>query len=107
ARPSARTEPRQRRVLVRREPVRTLPPRLLAELRAEVGEPSVRRRRLERSSRLSFLTGVVDVVVRRVDLDRPLARVVSRPVLRAEATDVHLPQVVLRLPVDDPIRHDL
>ena len=71
ARPSAGTEPRERRILVRREPVRALPARLLAELRAEVGEPRVRRRRLERPTRLPLLTRVVDVVVRRVDLVRP------------------------------------
>ena len=97
----------ERRILVRREPVRPLPARLLAELRPEVGEPRVRRRRLERPSRLPLLARIVDVVVRRVDLDGPLARVVPRPVLRAEPADVHLPQVVLRLAVHDPVRHDL
>ncbi len=90
-------------VLVRREPVRALPARLLAEHGAERPQARVRRRHLQGPAGRALLARIVDVVVRRVDLVGACGRVPARPVLRAEPADVHLPEVPGRLAVHDPV----
>src|SRR5207247_1578141 len=110
ARPAPRAERVQRgtsteaRVVgVRLEPVRPLPTGLLPERGSEGAEAVVRRRHAERPAGLALLVRVVDVVVGRVDLRRPGEGPLARPpVLAGEAADVHVPQVELWLPVDDP-----
>ena len=47
----------------------------------------------------------MDVVVRRVHLDRSGARVRLTAILTAEPPQVHLPQVEARLAIDDPFGH--
>src|SRR5438094_2457840 len=90
---------------IRGKPVRSLPSRFFAEAGAELLEPRVGRGEPERPARLALLVGVVDVVVRRVDLDGSGEGVGLTPVLGAKAPQVHLPEVETRLAIDDPFGH--
>src|SRR6185503_17495001 len=74
-------------LLVRGEPVRALPHRLLAEDRPEGGDVLVRGREPQRPAGLALLVRVMDVVVGRVVLVRPIQRQLLRAVLAAEAPD--------------------
>ena len=89
------------------EPVDALPAGLLAEAGAVPRVPRIRGRDAQRAPGEALLARVLDVVVRRVDLDRAREREALRAVLAAEAADVHVPEVPLRLALDDPLRHDL
>src|SRR5438128_11187409 len=90
---------------IRRKPVRSLPSRLLAEAFAKLLQPRVGGGEAQWPARLTLLVRVVDVVVRRVHLDGSGARVPLAPILTAEPTQVHLPQVEARLAIDDPLGH--
>src|SRR5438552_2061094 len=90
---------------IRRKPVRSLPSRLLAEACAKLLQPRVGRGEAQWPARLTLLIRIVDVVVRRVDLDRSGARVRLTAIVTAEPTKVHLPQVEARLAIDDPFSH--
>src|SRR5947208_1093371 len=90
---------------IRRKPVRSLPSRLFTEAGAELLEPRVGRGEAQRPARLALLVRIVDVVVRRVHLDRSGARVRLTAILTAEPPQVHLPQVEARLAIDDPFGH--
>src|SRR5438128_4247982 len=90
---------------IRRKPIRSLPSRLLAEARAKLFQPGVGGGEAQWPARLTLLIGIVDVVVRRVDLDGSGARVGLTPILTAEPPQVHLPQVEARLAIDDPFSH--
>src|SRR5438094_2086877 len=94
-----------RRGGIRRKPVRSLPSRLLAEACAKLLQPRVGGGEAQWPARLTLLIGIVDVVVRRVDLDGSGARVGLTPILTAEPPQVHLPQVEARLAIDDPFSH--
>src|SRR5579864_3218133 len=92
------TLPRKRgREILRRgraiEPVGTFPTRFLAELRAQRLQPFIRGGDPQWAASLSLLVGVMNVVVGRVDLDRPSQRVVTTAVLTAETPQIHLPEV--------------
>src|SRR5262249_53972841 len=88
---------------VRLEPVRALPARLLAEDGAELRQPAVGRREAERPAGAPLVAGVLDVVVRRVDLERARERVGPRAVGAAEAARVHVPDVERGDTLDDPL----
>src|SRR5437667_5607924 len=90
---------------IRRKPVRSLPSRLLAEACAKLLQPRVGGGEAQWPARLTLLIGIVDVVVRRVDLDGSGARVGLTAILTAEPAQVHLPQVKARLAIDDPLGH--
>ena len=107
ARPAARTERLVSRGGVRLEPVRALPAGLLAEGCAELCEPRVGGGEAERPPGLALVAGVLDVVVRRVDLDGARKRVVAASVVAPEAARVHLPDVEARYALDDPLGHEL
>ncbi len=107
SRPAARSQRLVAGSGVRLEPVGALPARLLPEGGTELEQARVGRRDAQRTPRLALLPGVVDVVVLRVHLGRPREGVALRAVVPAEAADVHVPEVVLRLAVDDPLGHDL
>src|SRR5262249_57090384 len=61
----------------------------------------------DRPSRRTLVARILDVVVRRVDLDRTRERVVAAAVMPAEAARVHLPDVEARHALDDPLRDEL
>ena len=86
------------------EPVGALPSGLLAEGAAQLGEAWIGRRQAQRAPGAALLVRVVDVVVGGVHLGGAGEGVGARPVLGAEAANVHRPQVELRLAVDDPLR---
>src|SRR5205823_7829444 len=90
---------------IRRKPVRSLPSRLLAEAGAKLLQSRVGRGEAQWPARLTLLIGIVDVVVRRVDLDGSGARVRLTAILTAEPPQVHLPEVEARLAFDDPFSH--
>src|SRR5947199_8609692 len=90
---------------IRGKPVRSLPSRFFTEAGAELLEPRVGRGEAQRPARLALLVGVVDIVVRRVDLDSSGEGVGLTAILTAESTQVHLPQVEARLAIDDPFGH--
>src|SRR5439155_23711464 len=90
---------------IRRKPVRSLPSRLFTETGAELVEPRVGRGEAQRPARLPLLVRVVDVVVRRVDLEGSAEGIGLTPILTAEPAQVHLPQVQARLAIDDPFGH--
>src|SRR5438128_1555839 len=90
---------------IRRKPVRSLPSRLFTEAGAEFREPRVGRGEAQRPARLALLVRVVDVVVRRVDLDGSVEAIGLTPILTAESAQVHFPQVEARLAIDDPLCH--
>src|SRR5438874_9423329 len=90
---------------IRRKPVRSLPSRLLAEARAKLLQPRVGGGEAQWPARLTLLIGIVDVVVRRVDLDRSGEGIGLATILTAEPAQVHLPQVEARLAIDDPFSH--
>ena len=73
----------------------------------ELDEALVRRREAERPPGLPLVAGVLDVVVGRVDLQRPRERVVAARVVGAETARVHLPDVEAREPFDDPLCDEL
>ena len=98
SRPAARAQRLVAARCIRLEPVRALPARLLAEGGAELLQPRVGRGDEQRPARLSLVPGVLDVVVRRVDLGRARERVLARVVVAAEAARVHLPGVERRRP---------
>src|SRR5438874_2610586 len=89
------------------EPVRPFPARLLAERGTERDQAGVGRREAKRPSGLPLVAWVLDVVVRRVDLQCARQRVVAACVVGAETARVHLPDVEPRQPVDDPLRDEL
>ena len=105
--PAARPQRLVAVAVIRVEPVDALPAGLLAEARAVRGVPRIGRRDPQGPPRKALLAGVADVVVGRVHLGRAGERVRLGAVLAAEAADVHVPEVPLRLAVDDPLRHDL
>src|SRR5262249_6329309 len=88
------------------EPVGPLPTRLLAERRAELAKPRIGWREAEPPSLLPLLVRVAQVVVRAVDLVRSLEREAAGAILRAEAPEVHVPDVQSRIALDDPVGHD-
>src|SRR5438552_17235327 len=90
---------------IRRKPVRSLPSRLFTEAGAELLEPRVGRGEAQRPARLALLVRVVDVVVRRIDLDGSAEGIGLTPILTAKPAQVHLPQVEARLAIDDPFGH--
>ena len=92
---------------VRLEPVRPFPARLLAERGTERDQAGVGGREAKRPSGLPLVAWVLDVVVRRVDLQCARQRVVAACVVGAETARVHLPDVEPRQPVDDPLRDEL
>src|SRR5205814_3924808 len=89
---------------IRLEPVRPLPAGFLTEGAAKLDQARVGRGEAQRPTGLPLLERIVDVVVRGVNLGGAGQAVRARAVLIAEAPDVHLPQVELRLAVDDPLR---
>ena len=89
------------------EPVRPLPARLLAEHGPELAQPRVGRGDAERPPGLALVAGVLDVVVRLVDLAGAGERVLARAVRRAEPARVHVPDVERGRPLDDPLGHEL
>ena len=105
--PSAGAQLLEALVLVGREPVRSFPPSLLAELGSEVRKASVRGGHLQGPSRPSLLARVVDVVVGGVDLGRPVPRVGPAAVVPPESPEVHLPHVELGTAARDPLSHHL
>src|SRR5262249_22559537 len=92
---------------VRLEPVRAFPPGLLPECGTELDEARIGRRHTQRSSCRTLVPWILDVVVRRVDRDRPRERVVAAAVVAAEAARVHLPRVEARDALDDPLGDEL
>ena len=107
ARPAARP---QRLVPVRGirlEPVRALPPGLLAERGSELLQPRIRRRHAERAPRGALVARVLDVVVGLVDLLRARQRVRLAAVGGAEAPRVHVPDVEGGRALDDPLGDEL
>ena len=105
--PAARAQALVTRGRIRLEPVRALPARFLAERGSELLQPAIRRRNPKRPPRASLVSGVLDVVVGRVDLLRPGQRVLAAPVRGAEAARVHLPDVEARRSLDDPLGDEL
>ena len=92
---------------VRLVPVDPLPARLLPEVGLVLAVPAIGRRYPQRPPRLALVVGVADVVVGLVGLLHPGVRVGGRAVLRAEAADVHVPEVQAGLALGDPLGHDL
>ena len=92
---------------VRFEPVRALPARLLPEHRTELLQPRVRGGDSQRAPRRALVAGVLDVVVRLVDLARARDRVLAAAVGAPEASRVHVPDVERRRPLDDPLGDEL
>src|ERR1700682_2804341 len=90
---------------VRLEPVGSLPPRLLAEGGAELGQARIGGREAKRSSGLALLVRIVNIVVSRVDLDGAGQGVVPVAIGIAESPKVHLPEIEAGLAIDDPFRH--
>src|SRR5438093_46615 len=94
-----------RRGGIRRKPAWSLPSRLLAEARAKLLQPRVGGGEAQWPARLTLLIGIVDVVVRRVDLDGSREGIGLATILTTEPAQVHLPQVEARLAIDDPFSH--
>src|SRR5438094_2628442 len=90
---------------IRRKPVWSLPSRLLAEACAKLLQPRVGGGEAQWPARLALLIRIVDVVVRRVDLDGSRESIGLATILTAEPAQVHLPQVEARLAIDDPLSH--
>src|SRR5438093_11876668 len=90
---------------IRRKPVRSLPSRLLAEACAKLLQPRVGGGEAQWPARFALLIRIVDVVVRRVDLDGSRESIGLATILTAEPAQVHLPQVEARLAIDDPFSH--
>src|SRR6266849_4003922 len=88
------------------EPVHPLPARFLAESRAHLGQARVDRREPQRPAGAALVSGVLDVVVRRVDLAGAGQRVVAAGVGAAKAARVHLPRVETGPAVDDPLGYE-
>src|SRR5438874_11208157 len=87
---------------IRRKPVRSLPSRLLAEACAKLLQPRVGGGEAQWPARLTLLIGIVDVVVRRVDLDGSGARVCLTALLTDEPSPVRFPLVKARSTFYDP-----
>ena len=92
---------------VRLVPVHPLPARLLAEHGPVLGVPAVRGGQPQGAAGGSLVVGIADVVVGLVGLRHAGKRVAGRAVLRAEAPDVHVPQVERGLALGDPLGHHL
>src|SRR5262249_59113257 len=88
-------------------PVDPLPAGLLTERRAVLPVPRIGGGHPQRSTRLTLVVRIADVVVGLVGLLDPRMGVGRRAVLAAEAPDVHLPEVETGLTLDDPLGHDL
>jgi len=101
--PTPRAGGLESRVLIPGKPVRSLPAGFFAEDGTQLGESRVCGRQAQRPASLAFFVRIVDVVVGRVDLGGPSEREGLAPVLAAEPANVHLPQVELRLALDDPV----
>src|ERR1700730_11258335 len=93
------------RCRIRRKPVGSLPPGLLAEASAELGQARIGGRKAKRPSGLAFLVRIVDIVISRVHLNGARQCVVAAAIGIAEAPKIHLPEVEAWLAIDDPFRH--
>src|SRR5436190_4811994 len=87
--------------------VHSLPSRLLAERGPVLGVPPIHRRNAERPARLALPSRIGDRIVGLVYLTGSREGIGRRGEVAAEATDVHAPQIGLRLTAGDPLGHDL
>src|SRR5574341_2042198 len=106
-RPALRFVSVSRFLFIRLEPVGTLPTGSLAELTAQIAQAVIRGRKTLAATREALLTGIMDVIVLGIRFNGASDCVTQTVVIGAKAAHIETPDIPLRMPINDPLRHGL